>query len=149
MPPGDGCQKSQPWGCGAGLSTVMPGACPAGHSFLRQQFPCEMGIKVCIGDLSSISGQRGKYQLFKAVRVPGLCSNSWRKSLQDTGKSRAEVSVLDHRVMPSVLPLWGLCLLKSPIFGFPVTPRCFLFWAGKFSVIRAVPSVVFPVCRGA
>lgn len=75
---------------------VTPGACPAGHSFPRQQFPIEMGIKVCTGDLSSISGLRGEYKLFKAVQVSGLCCNSWRKSLQDTGTSRAEVPALDH-----------------------------------------------------
>lgn len=71
-------------------------ACPAGHSFLRQQIPSEMGVKVGIGGLSSISGHRGKYKLFKAVRVPALWFNSWRKSLQDAGKSRAKVPALLH-----------------------------------------------------
>lgn len=36
----------------------MPGAHPAGHSFLSLQFPYEMSIKLCIGDLSSMLGHR-------------------------------------------------------------------------------------------
>lgn len=50
--------------------------------------------------------------------------------------------------MPSVLPLWGAVLAE-------IAHQCVschssvLFWAAKISVIRALPSVVFPVCRDA
>lgn len=93
--PGHGCHNHSP-GVWDKAEHGGAWACPAGHSFLRQQIPSEMGVKVCIGGLSSISGHRGKYKLFKAVRVPALWFNSWRKSLQDTGKSRAEVPALHH-----------------------------------------------------
>lgn len=112
---------------------VMPGACPAGHSFPRQQFPFEMGIKVCIGDLSSISGHRGKYKLFKAVEVCAviLGGNPCRTQGRAELRSLHWITKLCHS--------GELCLLKSPIIWFPVAPGCFSLWAGKISVPRAVP----------
>lgn len=36
-------------------------------TFLSLQFPYDMTIKLCIGDLSSMLGHRGKSKLIKAV----------------------------------------------------------------------------------
>lgn len=51
--------------------------------------------------------------------------------------------------MPSVLPLWGAVLAEVSHYLVSCHSSVFLFWAAKMSVIRALPSVVFPVCRDA
>lgn len=97
-----------------------------------------MNIKLCIGDLSSMLGCRGKYKLLKAVRLQSHPLRMCPQDMAALGEQREGPCAGLVSSAFSHCTLGGLCLLKSPFtaatLGFLSPPNTFYFGFGKICV---------------